>query len=587
MLGKVYVRLQKVRQDGHSYEYVHLVQGYRDESGKVRHRVVANLGRRDRLKGSGALERLAGSFARLDPPLVGTRRELGPLLLVRHYLERLGLAAIIERALPGRGRSQLTTAEVVSALIANRLCAPAPLYDVAGWASSAAVHEVLGIPAMLLGDDRLGRALDVFAPKAEEIRGAAALAAIERFGIDVARLHLDLTALRVAGAYERSSLVGRGWSAERSIARQVQVLQAVTRQGIPLYVRPHPGAAAELSCVGEVLARLAQLLPPGLLVCADSVLGHVRNLCAADQAGLRFVVPLRQTTGFAARFRAEVGSAALEPLAYVSRRERDLPAERRTTYRGAIRPFAVIDPATGAAHRFRVAYIWSSDEEQSVRAARERALGAAEAALGRVMRGLGGHHYRTSAAVRDKVARICSGAVRGLLAVAVGEGPRAPTLVVARNASAIAGAAELDGIYALATNLGGEVDATQILRLYKDQSQVERRHRDLKGTLRVRPIFLHKDERIAALVSIVGLAALVFGLIEHELRTRLGADDLLGGLLPERRSARPTGRNVLAALQGLGLTYTHRGLVVDPLTPTQRRIHDALQIQLPWPERAA
>ena len=134
---------------------------------------------------------------------------MGPLLLVRHCLQRLGLVHIIDQHVPQRGRAELTTGEVVAALIANRLCAPSPLYDVAGWGTSAALHEVLGVPGMLLNDDRLGRALEAFAPVAERVRGAVALKAIDLFGVDAARLHLDLTTLRVAGAYERSSLVAK------------------------------------------------------------------------------------------------------------------------------------------------------------------------------------------------------------------------------------------------------------------------------------------------------------------------------------------------------------------------------------------
>jgi hypothetical protein len=57
----------------------------------------------------------------------------------------------------------LSVGEVAAALIASRLCSPSPLYDVAGWASGAAVHELLGIPAALLNDDRLGRALETLA----------------------------------------------------------------------------------------------------------------------------------------------------------------------------------------------------------------------------------------------------------------------------------------------------------------------------------------------------------------------------------------------------------------------------------------
>src|SRR5258706_73628 len=60
----MYVRVQKVRQGGRVYEYIHIVEGYRDSAGKVRHRVVANLGRLDRLKDSGPLASRAGARAR-------------------------------------------------------------------------------------------------------------------------------------------------------------------------------------------------------------------------------------------------------------------------------------------------------------------------------------------------------------------------------------------------------------------------------------------------------------------------------------------------------------------------------------------
>ena len=582
----MYVKRYVVQRGRRQYVYLRLVEAYRDEQGKVRHRVVASLGREDQLKASGQLDQLAAAFTRLDPPTAGTRREVGPLLLVAHYLDRLGLVDLVDRHLPQRGRAQLSCGEVVAALVANRLAAPAPLYDVAGWASSAAMAEVLEIPGMLLNDDRLGRALEALAPVAEEVRGAVTLAAIDRFGVDAARLHLDLTTLRVAGAYQDSALVRKGWGPDRRVARQVRMLQATNPQGIPLYVRPDPGDTAELACIGAALERLALLLPPGLLVCADSALGHVKNLCAADRAGLRFVVPLRDASGFAERFLAEVGHQGLHRLDYVADRQRHLAAARRTRYRGALRPFPVTDPDTGQRHTLRVAYIWSSEEANSVADGRERALVKAEQALGKVQRGLGGRYYKTRTQVDAKVTQLLVPAVRGLLQVTTGTRAGKPTLRVARDQAAIAAAARTDGIYALATNLPGRLSATQVLRLYKDQPLVELRHRDAKQTLRVRPIFLHNDDRITALVSIVGLALVIFGLIQADLRHALGPNHQLDGLLPEGRAARPTGRNILAAFQGLGLTYTPDGIVLDRLTGTQRRILELLTIPIPWPEQA-
>jgi transposase len=581
----MYVKRHKVRRGDKEYVYLRLVESYRDEQGRVRHRLLHQLGREDELKASGQLDQLAGSFARLDPPLMGTRREVGPLLVVAHYLDRLGVVGIVDRHLPQRGRASLTTGEVVAALIANRLCAPAPLYDVAGWASGAALHEVVGVPGMLLNDDRLGRALEAFAPAAEAVRGAVTLSAIAGFGVDAARLHLDLTTLRVAGAYEGSSLVAKGWGADRKVARQVRVLQATTPAGVPLYVRPHPGDAAELTCIGAALERLVELCGPGLAICADSALGHVKNLCAADRAGLRFVVPLREATGFAGRFLAEVGHQGLRSLDYVSRRQRSLPASRRTRYRGALRPFEAADPDTGETRRWRVAYIWSSEEAASVAEGRERALQKAEEALTKIRTGLGGRYYKTRKQVDDKVATLVGPHLADLLTVTTGTRAGKPTVSWHRNDDAITAAARTDGVYALATNLTGPLSAAKVLRIYKDQPLVEVRHHDAKATLRVRPIFLHNDDRIDALVSIVGLALVVFGLIESDLRNALGPDEQLEGLLPEGRAARPTGRNILAAFQGFGLTYGPDGKVLDRLTHTQRRILELLEVGIPWPEQ--
>jgi transposase len=584
----MFVKETVVRRGSRAYTYVQLVEGYRDERGKVRHRVVANLGRKEELKASGQLEKLAGSFARLDPPLLGTRREVGALLLAWHFVRELDVVGTIDRSLPRSERSELSVGEVVAALVASRLCSPSPLYDIAGWASGAAVRELLGIPPQLLNDDRLGRGLETFAVYAEHVRGLLAARAIERFGADAGRLHVDLTTVRVAGAYERSALIAKGWGSDRRVARQVRTLQAATGDGVSLYLRPDPGNCSELALVGDSLERLARFAKPGMLMVCDSALGLPRPLCEIDRAGLRFIVPLKTSTGFQERYLTELGQGMLRPIRYVAERERRLPAKLRTKYRGAVVDWEVKDPEIGAPKRFRVAYIHSSEEAHEVAAARERALQKAEEQLQRVRNGLGGRYYKTKTQVERRVGQILATNIQGLIVVKVGASKGKPTISWQRDQQAIHQAARTDGIYALATNITGPLTAGKILRLYKDQEVVERRHRDLKQTLKVRPIFLHNDDRIYALLSTVGIALLIFGLIESQLRKALQADerheDKRLPLLPEARLAKPTGANVLAAFQGLDLTYTHQGIELDPLTPTQQRILELLQIQPPWPQ---
>ena len=582
----MYPKVKRVRRGDQTYEYLELVEGHRVD-GQVRQRVVATLGRLDELKASGRLEHLVAGLARLDTPSAGARREAGSLLIVAHYLRRLGLAEIVDAAAPMRGRALATHGEIACALVANRLSAPAPLYDIAGWASSAAVAETLGVPASLLNDDRLGRALEALAPLAETIRGRLLLAAIEKFAsVDASRLHLDLTAVRFTGTYLGSELVAKGWAADRSIGRQVKTLQASTPTGVPVYLRPYPGSTSELPAFMQAIDTLAGQLPPGLVVVADSGLGYLANLCALDTAGTRFVVPLRADTGWAQRFTADVGCLdALSVLDHVPQRQRRLPATQRTVFKGLLRPF----PVTGTHHELRVAYIWSSEEATSVADARTRALTKAEDALTRIRNGLGGRYYKTQQDVDAKVATILGKNISGLLHVTTGTHDGKPTLDWHRDTDAIAAAGRLDGLYALATNLpdptGRHLTALDVLTLYKDQWVTEQRHRDLKQTIRVRPVFLHNDDRIHALVAIVGIALLIFGLIEADLRHALGNNGQLPDLLPEHRPAKPTARAVLTTFAGLHLTHTPTSPILDPLTEVQRTILAHLAIPLPWPEQ--
>ena len=52
----MYVKRYVVQRGRRQYVYLRLVEAYRDEQGKVRHRVVASLGREDQLKALGQLD---------------------------------------------------------------------------------------------------------------------------------------------------------------------------------------------------------------------------------------------------------------------------------------------------------------------------------------------------------------------------------------------------------------------------------------------------------------------------------------------------------------------------------------------------
>ena len=594
-VGEMFVRLQKVRQGERVYEYVHIVEGFRDQTGKVRHRVVANLGRRDRLKGSGALDNLAAAFTRLDP--APGRYLVGALPLVVPVLNRLDVAGIVDRACPMRGRAHLTHGEVVAALVANRLTAPRPLYDVAGWANSYATNEWLGTAGALLNDDRLGRALDALAGCLDNVASAVALAAIANYGADAARLHWDFTSVAFCGAYSgqdaRSPQIGFGHSSDRKgHRRQLKVAHATTASGIALFGRVVDGARHEGKQTGQLLERLRGFAAPKkLLLVADSALVTKANLCAADKAKIRFVSRLPRSFDYEGHA-LSLPEGAWRTLRYCSQRSRRLPPAERPSFRGAEATIDIVGPDKQA-RSFRALYVYGSEEAGAAQASRARLLGRAEGALARIARGLVAKPRQDREAVERRVAdAVSKGHVGSWLRTEV-HADRHGNLTLRwwRDTQALAEAGQRDGLYALVTNMGPQqCSADRLLAFYKDQALSERAHHFLKGPLTVRPVFLKSNRRAAALVGACSIALLVYGLIETEVRQAVAPARTITGLLPEGRAARPTAENIFNAFTGLGYqrARTSNGLeeISDPLTPAQQTILDALDIKTILPSQA-
>ena len=83
-------------------------------------------------------------------------------------------------------------------------------------------------------------------------------------------------------------------------------------------------------------------------------------------------------------------------------------------------------------------------------------------------------------------------------------------------------------------------------RRYKGQHVVERRYGEFKGPLAVAPLFLKTNRRIAALITVICLALLIFCLVERQVRKALAPHGATMTGLPGYRltPARPTGRTI-------------------------------------------
>ena len=214
-------------------------------------------------------------------------KRLGALPVVAEFGRRLRIAEIIDELCPVRPVAWISHGEVIEALVANRLTAPAPMVRVQEWAAAMAVDEAYGITPELLNDDRIARALDAVAPYLDEITGSVGAAAITEFGVDVSRLHWDLTSISLYGAYpevdEQYPVPGWGHPKDRRPdLKQIQTGLAVSGDGgIPVFHHAYAGGAAEVAQVVGAMTALRRIAGPRpFLLVGDSKLISYTNAAA-------------------------------------------------------------------------------------------------------------------------------------------------------------------------------------------------------------------------------------------------------------------------------------------------------------------
>ena len=118
--------------------------------------------------------------------------------------------------------------------------------------------------------------------------------------------------------------------------------------------------------------------------------------------------------------------------------------------------------------------------------------------------------------------------------------------------------------------------------LYRVQTCVERRFRDLKGRLAVNPMFLKKPERMAGLLYILVWALMVMALMERSVRNELEGEPMYG-IYPENRpSPAPTGKAMFECFETLSIVIIkNKGEItrrLGELSDVQRKIVKLLGI---------
>jgi len=164
---------------------------------------------------------------------------LGPLPLINHFIERLGLEALLDQHVPTTDpRCAVPHARTLGVLLRSIIVEREPIYRQQEVAQGFA-PELYGLSRSELGrldDDRIGRALDrLFVADRAALLTDVVVAAGQRFALALEELHNDSTSVAFCGQYRNSH-----GSARRRGVREPWITYGFSKNVVPGYMWRQP-----------------------------------------------------------------------------------------------------------------------------------------------------------------------------------------------------------------------------------------------------------------------------------------------------------------------------------------------------------
>jgi transposase len=265
-----------------------------------------------------------------------------------------------------------------------------------------------------------------------------------------------------------------------------------------------------VATIPAILVELRRQIPvDAVVVSGDAVMWSQANMDELARAGGIFVGPIAM--GSSVRQWVRVTPLTTKLQVHLAR------AKEPVEYEGAIAGRFAVNGVESAGVRI-VAYDARRAQEQ--REERAAALVRYDAAIAELREKVNGPRLKTKEAIDAKLAALAKrhGLASRYAAVSAVEVDGRFVLELTRDDAALAEASTQDGRWPLVTNKQGLSDDELIawaIRRYKRHGAVERDMHLLKGPLRVRPVFVHNDDRIRGLVAICSWALMALTLLER------------------------------------------------------------------------
>ena len=549
---------RRVNKDGTVVSYLQLAHNERHpRTGSPVAKVIHSFGRADKVDRA-ALARLVASISRFLDPATATAaaaagevevidsRRMGAAWVLGQLWDRLEIGTAIRRVAAGRRLDKDATERVIFALVAQRACEPGSKLAATRWVAERVFLDGCGG----FSDDAAYAAMDFLLAALEEVAAEVFSSVAHLLNLDVDVVFVDTTStyweMEVAG-----DLAGAGGDAgeddgdelpEEEGARrlghskdhrddlpQVVIAMAVTRDGIPVRCWTFPGNEQDQKIIRTVKDNLGSWNLRRLVWVADRGFASAANRAYLSRGGGHYIhaEKLRGTNAEAAAALARQG--------------------RYHQVAGNLRVKEVWVPAKDAGERAeRFAVCHNPEQAERDRAVRERLIAHLADLIDGSDAWTPGQRHELIGSLKDKpgLRRLLRRTKNGLLRVDRGAAARE---------------AHLDGKWLLRTN-DHTLTPEDLAAAYKQLIAVERGWRDMKGALRLRPVFHHREDRIRAHVQLCWLALLLIRVAEnatgdtwrnlhHELdRMHLVTLATSDGRVAQRSAATPGHQAIFSAL---------------------------------------
>ena len=509
----VYLRESRRRnKDGTVVSYLQLAHNERHPvTGSPVAKVIHNFGRADQVDPE-ALRRLVASISRFLEPgqavaaaaagevdILDSRR-LGGVWVLDRIWERLEIGAAIRKVAAGRRLDGQAAERIIFALAAQRALEPASKLAATRWvAERVFVEDCAGF-----SDDAAYRAMDFLLEALEEIAAEIFWSVAHLLDLDVDIVFVDTTSTywELEVAAELAETAGSDGEDEDKLPEeearrvfghskdyrddlpQVVIAMAVTRDGIPVRCWTFPGDESDQKIIRKVKDDLGTWNLRRLVWVADRGFASAVNRAYLAKGGGHYIhaEKLRNTN-------AEAAAALARPGRY-------------HTVAGNLRVKEVWVPARDAgerAERFTVCH--NPEQAQRDKLVRQRLVAHLEGLIAGSDAWTKTKRDELVGSLKDK-----PGLRRYLR--------RTPAGLLRIDKTAIKREAGLDGKWLLRTN-DDTLTPEDLAAAYKQLIAVERGWRDMKGALRLRPVYHYREDRIRAHVQLCWLALLLIRVIEN------------------------------------------------------------------------